>query len=196
MKKIIICIMICLSLFSFTACAKTTGEYKYELTISHTEVTIEKNQGFILTAVYGDNKTAPTFSSSNQNVATVDTNGNVVAISEGYCYITARADGKEKTCRVNVIDPVYTVEVMYEKTDYVIVGAKVNFTAVCYKDGVKYSDLLNWSVSPSASCAFALVNSHTISFVASAVGEYEITVNSTKSSKTIVIMVVDETSLI
>lgn len=191
MKKIIICIMLCLSLFSFTACSKTTGKYKYELVISHTEVTMELNENLVLTAVYGDNALTPSFSSSNKDVATVNGDGTITAVGEGYCYITASVDGEEKTCKVNVIVPEYVMEIEYEKTDYVFVGTNINFTAICYKNGAKYSNPLSWTVSPSNGCSYVVINSSTITFMATSVGEYKINVNNGKCSQTVVVTVVD-----
>jgi len=45
-----------------------------------------------------------TWKSSNPNVATVDSNGNVSAIAEGEAIITAKLDGLTASCKVKVVD--------------------------------------------------------------------------------------------
>ena len=58
-----------------------------------------------------------TWRSSNNNVATVDQNGLVTAVTEGNATITARtASGKEVTCDVTVTEAVHISEVYLKKT--------------------------------------------------------------------------------
>ena len=76
------------------------------VSISSHEETLAVNDNVTLTAtVLPDNATYPTvtWSTSNENVATVNQNGQVTAVSPGTATITATADGQSDTCTVTVI---------------------------------------------------------------------------------------------
>lgn len=68
------------------------------------ELSIGKSEMLVATVLPNNatNKTV-NWSSSNNNIATVDSNGNIKAIAEGTATITATIDGKNATCTVTVI---------------------------------------------------------------------------------------------
>ena len=76
------------------------------VTLDRTSVTTSYGQTVQLAAtVNPDNATFPTvtWTSSKEDVATVDHNGNITTTGTGYTTITATADGKSATCTVKVL---------------------------------------------------------------------------------------------
>ena len=76
-----------------------------EITLDKTELTLNEGQSDTLTAtVLPDNATNKeiTWNSSDESIATVDTNGTVIAVKAGETTITAKADGKTAECKVIV----------------------------------------------------------------------------------------------
>lgn len=70
-----------------------------------------RNTGAINAEVTPDDVTTEiTFSSSNENVATVDEDGNVTAVGVGVCSIIVKAGNQTKTCRVTVTAPKATIK--------------------------------------------------------------------------------------
>lgn len=76
------------------------------ITLSKTDATIEVGDSLSLTVSYNPNNTTDSktvkWSTSDKNVATVDTKGNVKANSPGMATITANVSGKTATCVVTV----------------------------------------------------------------------------------------------
>ena len=93
-----------------------TGEFSpgryYKITgvtLNKTETTIEKGKNETLKSTINPTNTTDspkiTWSSSNNNIATVDNNGKVTAKSKGTVTITAKTtNGKTATCKVTVIE--------------------------------------------------------------------------------------------
>lgn len=75
------------------------------VTLDRSELTLEEGESETLTATVApenaSNK-AVSWSSSDEGVATVDSNGKVTAVGEGTATITATADGKKAECTVTV----------------------------------------------------------------------------------------------
>ena len=82
--------------------------------LSSSNETVSKGKSFILTATVSPsnatNKTV-TWTSSDNNVATVEQNGNVTAVEKGTATITATADGKKSSCTVKVVVYVKSVNI-------------------------------------------------------------------------------------
>ena len=79
------------------------------------QTSLEMNKGASVTLVATVNPSnatdkTVTWSSSNANVASVDSEGKVTAVSAGSATITANASGKEATCAVTVVVPVTGIE--------------------------------------------------------------------------------------
>ena len=182
MKKITLFFLLLCFIFSLTACSNSSGgKYRYFLTLSHAEINMELGDSFTLRASYSDNKTRITFQSNNESVATVDADGTVYAVSAGECFIVVEADGVQKSCKVSVSAPIYSIELVYVDVEYVQVGAKVNITALLYRDGVKVDRTLNWSVTPANNCSLKVENNQAV-FEASQQSEYTIVVSNLKCS--------------
>ena len=109
------------------------GSYRYELSSSGTskpyilvkvsksaisldgltmqsKLTMDKGGNFTLTAVKNPVNAAGeiTYTSSKNDVATIDAAGEITAVSTGTTTITAICNGKTATCEVTVIDPAHT----------------------------------------------------------------------------------------
>lgn len=82
------------------------------ITLNKSELTLTKGQSETLVATLKPEDTSDntvTWSSSNQTVATVDSNGKVTAVGGGKATITAKAGGKSASCVVTVEVPVESI---------------------------------------------------------------------------------------
>lgn len=84
-----------LSLYSTNIKSETS------ISLDKTTATLEVPNTLKLNATTNSDKTI-SWTSSKENVATVDSNGNVKAIAEGTTVITATVDGKSATCTITV----------------------------------------------------------------------------------------------
>lgn len=76
-----------------------------EVTLNKTELSLTEGDSETLVAtVKPDDATdkTVTWSTSDASIATVDSNGKVTAVKEGSVTITAKAEGKEATCKVTI----------------------------------------------------------------------------------------------
>ena len=93
-------------------CAVTVTVPVESITLNKTELTLKKGESETLVAtVKPDDATehTVTWTSSNSNMASVDANGKVTALSGGNVTIAAKAGGKSVVCMVVVIVPVESV---------------------------------------------------------------------------------------
>lgn len=127
-----------------------------------------------------------TWSSSNEDVATVDQNGKVTAVAKGDATITATAaDNKTATCAVKVTVPVDSVT-LSPKTLTLMVGETGNLTAEVLP--AEASDpTVTWS---SSKTGVATVSDGTVT--AKAVGETTITAKAGGKSDTCTVTVVEK----
>ena len=92
---------------SYTAKCNVTVTQPIEgVTLDKTTLDLERGDKVKLTATVipenADGDKTVTWTSNNQNVATVDSQGNVTAVGKGNAVITATAGGKSATCNVTV----------------------------------------------------------------------------------------------
>lgn len=76
---------------------------KPEITLSSTELSLKKGDKTTLIATVSSNNT-PVWSSSNSNVATINTKGVITAVGKGKAYIYATEDGTKVRCTVIVTE--------------------------------------------------------------------------------------------
>lgn len=92
-----------------------------------------------------------TYTSSDEDIATVDSNGLVTTITSGSVTITANystvSDSIDITVTAVVADN-YTVEISSSNgvTDAIRVGEQLSFEAVSYNNGIEYVNIGAWSV--------------------------------------------------
>ena len=137
----------------------------------------------LVATVSPDNATdkSVTWSSSNQNVATVDANGNVTAVGPGSATITVTTvDGnKTATCNVNVKVHVTTVSLDQGTLELVVGGDPVTLTATVSPDNATDKSV-SWS-SSNQNVATVDANGKVTPVAA---GTTTITVTTTDSGKT------------
>lgn len=76
---------------------------KPEITLSQAEITIKKGETATITAsVSSGNK--PTWSTSNSNITTINSNGEIKALAKGKAYVYAAEDGTKVRCTVIVTE--------------------------------------------------------------------------------------------
>ena len=92
--------------------------------ISETALSLNVGDKSRLSAVVNPNNATNktiVWSSSNTSVATIDNDGNVIAVGTGTTTITARAGSKTATCTITVIKPI-TYSVQWEKVENSSIG--------------------------------------------------------------------------
>ena len=118
------------------------------VTLNKTELSLNKGQSETLTAtVKPDNATdkSVTWSSSNNEVATVDSNGKVTAVAGGNATITAKAGEQQATCAVAVNVPLESISL--NKTELALnKGQSESLTATVKPDDAT-DKTVTWSSS-------------------------------------------------
>lgn len=76
---------------------------KPEITLSSTELYLKAGVSTTITASVSSKRT-PVWTSSNQNIASVDSGGKITAVRKGTAYIYACEDGTKVRCKVHVIE--------------------------------------------------------------------------------------------
>ena len=113
MKNTTYILLLCL--LAFFAC---TNETKVEsITLNPTEITLNVGETsqieMIISPISASIYNPTSWKSSNPNIATVDTKGNVNAISAGDCIITGKTETHEAHCKVTVKSP--NIQLHYSK---------------------------------------------------------------------------------
>ena len=121
------------------------------VTLNKTELALYKGQTETLAATVkpddATNKTV-TWSSSNTDVATVDSNGKVVAVTAGSATISAKAGDKEATCAVTVTIPVETVTL--NKAELTIILGQEETLVATVKPDDATDKTVTWTSSNTA----------------------------------------------
>lgn len=142
MKKILaICLAMVLCI-SFAACQQENPVVHPEAVIlEKSEITLEVGQEETLVAVVDINATdrSVTWSSSDNAVATVDTNGKVTAVSEGEAIITVTTNdgGKTDTCKV-IVTPA-PAEIVLEVKGIDVLGNISTTDVITFRNDGTYS---------------------------------------------------------
>ncbi|WP_051195484.1 Ig-like domain-containing protein [Lachnospira multipara] len=141
-------------------------ELKIEL--DKTSETIMERQTITITPTvtptFVDDNTV-TWTSSNTNVATVNSNGVVIGVSEGACVITAKANAGTNVysqCVILVEDEMYTVTydatrnggTSYITEEDISYGDEADLTVPAYKDNYYH---IGWNTDPNATEALTSV---------------------------------------
>lgn len=102
MKKLTVILTAALLLVGLGSCKKDPAATS--LVLSPKEVTLKVGETQQLTATVKPDKTAVTYSSDNEKVATVDKNGLITAVAVGKATISAKAGTLTRKCAVTVTD--------------------------------------------------------------------------------------------
>jgi len=81
---------------------------KTKISLSETNISIERGESHTLTAVTSNNKNV-SWSSSHKSIASVDENGTITGLKPGETTITATVDGSKASCKVKVKYPTVTL---------------------------------------------------------------------------------------
>ena len=113
MKKlltIIFCLILGISMVAFGACSNDSEKEKPDnnsipaITLDCSEKVLKVDQTFTLNATVTNSSEVPMFSSSNESVAVVDSNGNVRAMSIGDAIIRVVINNAQATCTISVVN--------------------------------------------------------------------------------------------
>lgn len=99
------------------------------ISLDKSAVAIATGNSDQLTVTLSKNKTGTTveFTSSDSNVATVDENGNITAVSAGEATIKATADDLTANCNVRVLDAgLYSINAQFRRADNLEVASSTN----------------------------------------------------------------------
>ncbi len=128
-------------------CVVTVAVPIQSITLNKSELTLTKGQSETLVATLKPEDTSDntvTWSSSNQTVATVDSNGKVTAVGGGKATITAKAGGKSASCVVTVEVPVESISL--NRND-ITLGEGESFTLKATLNPKNATDPVIWSSS-------------------------------------------------
>ncbi len=134
---------------SATCIVKVDYIHVSEISLDITEKTLYAGETLKLTAtVSPENSTYKTveWTSSDKSVAIVDAEGKVDAIGKGTTTITAKADGKEATCKMTVLAPVKGVSISKTALS-LLVGESATLTATLIPTDATPREELTWSSS-------------------------------------------------
>lgn len=134
---------------SATCIVKVDYIHVSEISLDVTEKTLYAGETLKLTAtVSPENSTykAVEWTSSDKSVAAVDAEGKVDAIGKGTTTITAKADGKEATCKLTVLAPVKGVSISKTALS-LLVGESATLTATLIPADATPREELAWSSS-------------------------------------------------
>ena len=173
-KNLLLSLILVISLFAFAGCKENAPyEVEYNLSLNAAEVTLEVDQTFNVVATYGDEQIV--YTSSNEEVATVDAAGKIIAESVGVAYVTVAVKDKnvQKTILVKVINIDYSV-IFVDYANYdVFVNAERTLQVETYKNTEKYNGKVTWSVDKED--ATITSNGKVAVFKANAKGVYKVT---------------------
>ena len=149
------------------------------VTLSDTSLSIEYKSTQALTASYSPSESLDktiTWSSDNTDVATVDSSGNVKAVSLGSAVITAEIGGKKATCDVTVTRAsIANTYMSLESSEYPYTGSPIKATVnYVWKDGGKLNPDTDYTLSFKNN-----VNAGTATVTAKGKGNYTGTTSST-----------------
>lgn len=201
MKKIIyILLTVFLSLFTLCACTTPSvgagtaaGVVGHYYSINFSEKTLVVGESAQIIATYGESELS--YSSSDETIVTVSQTGLITAVGKGVAYIAvSSSDTEEKLyCEITVEQPVYTITFEETETYEVYVGANKKLRVILLRDGVAYTDTVNWSVNGGATLS---VDGTEAMFMANTAGNYTVTVTSGAGAvNTLAITVIDQTAL-
>ena len=128
-------------------CSVTVTVPVESITLNKTELTLKKGESVTLVAtVKPDDATehTVTWTSSNSNMASVDANGKVTALSGGNVTIAAKAGGKSAVCMVVVIVPVESITLNQSSLTLGEGESATLRATVTPKDATDYSSV-SWS---------------------------------------------------
>ena len=134
---------------SATCIVKVDYIHVSEISLDITEKTLYAGETLNLTAtVSPENSTYKTveWTSSDKSVATVDAEGKANAIGKGTTTITAKADGKEATCKLTVLAPVKGVSISKTALS-LLVGESATLTATLIPADATPREEFTWSSS-------------------------------------------------
>lgn len=186
MKKFLIFIMLLTCSFSCFACNQQQSDSSSENSNSSVETLgklpytykeIDRYEYFQLFLETADVEAK--WSSSNDNVASVDQNGRVFGVSKGTAIITATVDGQSYTCEIAVKDlgyiPTVQIDLVYENVQ---LTKDSQFTLVPYLmyNGKSYADAKFTYTVEDAEVAIIDEDGK---ITAKAIGTTQITINAT-----------------
>lgn len=188
-KLLFLSALLCLAAFGLVACGDPSLNTEHSMSINRNEIVMEVGDEFTLVAVCGDSTVL--FETDDSNVVTVDENGKIIAIGEGETFVTAKAEGKHRSCKVTVVSPKY--ELVLDKSDKITVAKNtlIEITATLLRNGEEKQTEISWSVTNESSC-YLQANGNVCRFKSQTQGEYVITAKSDKAICSITITVIDK----
>ncbi len=133
--------------YGFTA-ECTVKVVAQSLTLDSEAISLLKGQEYKLTATTVPSGNTVTWTSSDENVATVSSEGAVKAINNGTAKITAQSMGLEKICTVTVTDKIPIVDVVLDKETITLSpGESEMLEATVLPEFTTEDKTVNWKTS-------------------------------------------------
>lgn len=122
--------------------------YDKSLTLDSEAITILEGDEYSLTATTVPSGKTVTWSSSDETVATVSSEGTVTGIMKGTAKITARSMGLEKTCTVTVADEIPIESVVLDKNELTLTtGDSAVLEATVLPEFTSEDKTVTWTTS-------------------------------------------------
>lgn len=155
MKKIfgiVLSMLLCIVLLSGIACSNKANpegsKVLPRLEINKSSVELLIGDVAIISA-YSTVDDTITYLSLNPEIATVDSNGKILAVSIGETYIYINAGKEEKTCKVTVKKINYSIQLDVEDEFNIQVGTWRTISATVLEDGRVSNAKITWSLASS-----------------------------------------------
>lgn len=197
-RKMMLVILTVCFLVSTTLFACTAKEQVYEPTqivLSYTENELSLNVGETFTVVVADNvhfKNGINYSSSDDKIATISSNGEIAAVAAGSCVITVTSGDLKKELNVTVTMPSDYYIVLDRLNSKVGTGSEIDVTAKVYANGALTEEVAQWSVDVTDTNKVELTtNGNTVVVRAKEAGKYLLTATAKGVSSSIEIEAVD-----
>lgn len=133
-----------------SATEKATAK-KYTLKLAETKVALKTNEVYSVEFAEGVKKKnlKLIWSSSDKDVAIIDKDGNITAVSEGKAVITCKdnSDNSELKLDVTVTEPVYPDDIQLDKMSYILtnIGQPLKLTATISPKDTVTEKKLTWT---------------------------------------------------
>ncbi len=163
------------------------ADIKYNVVLSDTEIELDVGESKVLHATYGS-KTLK-FESSDNAVATVDASGNITAKAVGTAYITVSCEGKNKICKVTVVDTEWTIKIADESVVTARAPFNKEYTATVYKNGEYHYAVVEWKATDGSTLT---VDGNTVRIYIEEAGTYTLTASYKGVTTTVTITVISE----
>lgn len=182
-------IVVLILLFSLVSCSNGNSNGKIlprlEVNTTSMELFVGEENRILAYSTVGEDIY---FSSTNEELAVVDSNGLVKAISAGEVNVFIKAGDQEKNCKIIIKETVYTIELDYNNFN-ILIGTSKQINATLFRNGVKINKNVNWKLlSENGTIS---IDGNSVVFTAVSIGTTNLVANFENASADCLITIVN-----